>query len=52
MLTWASLLRVVSRRLDPMEAPLFMRLTGNESVTPEARVERGMNLSKTHMHIA
>ncbi|KAI9172521.1 Conidial development protein fluffy [Paramyrothecium foliicola] len=43
------LLRVVSRRLDPMEAPLFVRLRHDEAETPEARIERGILLQQ-HYH--
>jgi hypothetical protein len=42
-------MRLALRRLDPMEAPLFMRLRDDESETPETRIERGILLQK-HYH--
>jgi hypothetical protein len=45
------LLRVVSRRLDPMEAPQFMRIYADAPETPEDRIERGVLLQK-HYHAA
>ncbi|KEY74494.1 hypothetical protein S7711_10032 [Stachybotrys chartarum IBT 7711] len=47
----ARLLRLFMMRIEPMEAPLFMRLGLNMVETPEGRIERGKKVNKKTPHV-